>query len=316
MRSPWYDAECSRCVSEQEVAQELDINFVGSAYQFFPAEFIQMLIAECCTPPLMVGRLVYDPDSLEPRGFEPDPNGPLNLWFNIAGGGGLLDDRTFFKGKSFGLGADVSFGAGASNSVASIVDMTSGRKVAVWRDSRTEPKDFCDESIALAKWFNDAFTIWDASGAPGRSFTMRVLERKYPRIYYRKDEERTRSRITDQPGYYLNPEDRAVLLREYKDKLGERQFINPSEPGMRECLHFVVQPGGKVEHSGAASSQDPRGAREAHGDETIADALASRILVMKTLDSRPVDPEPPYMSPAWRLREWEQARQRAGREDW
>lgn len=316
MRSPWYDKECSRCVSEQEIAQELDIDFLGSAYQFFDQEFILLLVAEYCTLPVMTGRLVYDQTSLEPEGFEIDEKGPLALWFNVAGRDGTLRDRSFFEGKKFGLGADVSFGTGASNSAGSVVDLTTGRKVAVWKDPFTDPERFADEQIALAKWFNGAMMIWDASGAPGRSFTKRVLERKYSHIYYRRDEERTRSRISDQPGYYLNPEDRAVLLRDYRGKLGERKFINPSEPGMKECLQFVVQPGGKVEHSQAASSQDPTGAREAHGDEVIADALASRLTSLKPNELKTTAVKAPWMSPAWRFEQEKLELAEARREDW
>lgn len=316
MRSPWYDGECSRCASEQEIAQELDIDFLGSDYQFFDPEFITILIAEYCMPPTMVGRLIFDPLTLEPEGFMPDPKGPLQLWFNLTGSEEVLTDREYLAGRQFGSGSDVSFGTGASNSATAIVDLATGRKVARWMDPHTAPYGFADEQIALAKWFNNAFMIWDASGASGRSFTKRVIEQKYRRIYYRKDEERSRSRITDKPGFYLNPEDRAVLLRDYRKKLQDREYINVSEPGMRECLQFVVQPGGKVEHSAAANSQDPRGAREAHGDEAIADALASRILAMRSVEAKPPKREAPYMSVAWRLQQEEQAAEAAAREDW
>jgi hypothetical protein len=227
----------------------------------------------------------------------------LRLWFNLRGGGKFLTDREPFEGKRFAIGGDVSFGTGASNSAGSVVDLTTGQKVAAWADPHTEPKQFADELIALAKWFKNAFLIWDASGAGGKTFTMQVMERQYSRIYYRQTEVSQRTRISDRPGYYLNPQDRAVLLQDYRMKLEKREFINYSEPGMRECLQFIVHPGGKVEHSAATNSQDPRGAREAHGDEAIADALASRALSMKKTDIKQEEIEPPWMSPAWRLRE-------------
>jgi len=316
LRSPWYDSECARCATEQEIAQELDIDFLGSDYQFFDPEFVQILIAEYCCPPIMTGRLIYDLSSLEPLGFEPDPKGPLQLWFSLAGDGTRLEDRGYVGSGNFGLGSDVSFGTGASNSATSVVDLGTGRKVALWKDPFTSPEKFADETIAMAKWFNRGFMIWDASGAPGRSFTKRVMEQKYSRIYYRRDEERTRSRISDKPGYFLNPEDKAVLLRDYRQKLSAREFINVSEAGMRECLQFVVQPGGKVEHSKALNSQDPRGAREAHGDETVADALASRIIAMKSSEAKAPPRKAPYMSMGWRLEQAELAAAEAAREDW
>lgn len=134
LRSPWYDSECARCVTEQEIAQELDIDFLGSDYQLFDPEFINKLISEYCTPPTMTGRLEYDVETLKPLGFVEDPKGPLSLWFNLRGNDRVLTDREFLADKKFALGSDVSFGTGASNSVTSVTDLTTGQKVAVWRD--------------------------------------------------------------------------------------------------------------------------------------------------------------------------------------
>lgn len=315
-RSPWYDMQCSRCTTEQEVSQELDIDFLGSDFQFFDGEFIQMLIDEYCIKPSLTGRLLFEPGSLEPTGFEIDPKGPLSLWFDIPGQGPVLRCRDIFQGRKFGIGSDVSFGTGASNSASSIVDLQTGKKVGLWKDPHTDPERFCDETVALAKWFNNAFMIWDSSGPSGKTFTMRLIDTGYRKIYYRRAEQTTRKRVSDQPGYFLNSEDRSILLRDYRNKLSERKFINPSESGLTEALQFVVQPGGKMEHSAAANSQDPRGAREAHGDEVIADALASRILTLKPQETSEREIDIPWMSPAWRFREEERAMAAASREDW
>lgn len=316
IRSPWYDAECARCVSDQEIAQELDIDFLGSDYQFFDHEFIEILIREYCIKPIHVGELSFDSMSLEPRGFMQKEGGPLHLWFPVTGSGNILDGKKSLSGGMYAIGADVSFGTGASNSVASIVDRQAGRKIGVWRSPDLDPERFCDEVIALAKWFNDAFLIWDATGAAGRSFTKRVIDRRYSKIYYRRNEERTRSRVSDQPGYYMTPEDKTVLLRDYRGKLQDRKFINPSESGMQECLQFIVQSGGKVEHSKAANSQDPTGARDAHGDEVIADALASRVLSFSSKELKSEEKSIPWMSPAWRFREEARAKLVGSVVDW
>ena len=316
LRSPWYDEQCARCASEQEIAQELDIDFLGSAYQFFDQEFIRVLIKEYCVPYLMRGRIAYESETLDPYGFELDDHGPLFLWFNLAGDGSFLTDRSYFEGKRFGLGSDVSHGTGASNSVTSVVNLVSGRKVALWKDPKTDPLSFAEETIALCKWFNNGYLAWDASGPSGRSFSNRVVEKKYHRIYYRKSEGAVRGRASDQPGYFLNPEDKAVLLRDYRSKLQDRLFINPSESGMREALEFIVEPGGRVIHSAAANSQDPTGAREAHGDEVIADALSSRLMTLKSGALAAEKPKAPWMSPAWRFEQEELATLEREREDW
>jgi len=316
LRSPWYDTECSRCVSPQEIAQELDIDFLGSAYQFFDQSFIQKLIAEYCVPAKMRGELIYDPITLKPEGFQPGSKGNLHLWFNIPGSNPILDNKDYFKGKKFGIGSDVSFGTGASNSVTSICDLETGQKVAMWKSPNIEPGRFAELTVALAKWFNGGKLIWDASGASGRVFTKRVVEVGYTKVYYRTDEEKFRKRISDQPGYYLNPEDRAIVLRDYRAALEGRNFINFSEAGMKETLQFIVEPGGKVEHSAALNSQDPTGAREAHGDEVIADALVSRLRIINYKEPDQDEKEAPWMSPAWRLKQEEMELAQRQYDDW
>ena len=82
--------------------------------------------------------------------------------------------------------------------------------------------------------------------------------------------------MTDEPGVYLNPGARTALLEDYRDALSNHKFINRSELGMKECLQFIRKPDGSIEHSVAVNSQDPSGARSAHGDEVIADGLANR----------------------------------------
>jgi len=253
---------------------------------------------------------------LEPEGFTEDPKGPLHLWFNLAGNEEVLTDRAFFHGKKFGLGTDVSFGTGASNSVTSVVDLTNGKKVALWKDPRTPPDAFAAETVALAKWFNNGFLAWDASGPSGKAFTKPVVGYKYPNIYYRRDEETTRQRISRQPGYFLNPEDRMVLLQDYRTALADRVFINPSEEGLMETLQFIVKPGGGVEHASAANSQNPTGARGAHGDEVIADALASRLPGFCPHELKTQTLKAPWMSPQWRLEQEEIALAMAEQSDW
>jgi len=256
-------------------------------------------------PEFMRGDLVFHPKTLEPEGFELNPKGKLYLWFNMEGASGLLTDRKFFQGKRFAIGADVSMGTGASNSVASVLDLDTGRKVAVWRDAWTEAGKFTDTVIALAKWANGAKLIWDSSGPAGRMFSMRVVEHSYTNVYYRVDEEKFRQRISSNPGYFLNPSDKAVLLRDYREALEKRIFLNPSEWGMKETLQFVVKEGGVVEHSQALNSQDPSGNGAAHGDEVIADALCSRLRSIKAGTIESTLKDAPWMSPQWRFEQEE-----------
>jgi len=303
-RSPWYDNECARCVTEMEIGQELDIDFLGSDYQFFDPLTIEKLKRLYCRDPVVIGDLEYDNVTLEPRRFVENAKGAISLWFALDRDGHVPSD------KSFVIGTDVSAGTGASNSVSSVVDKATGEKVGVLRSPHLRPLEFADITVALAKMFNKANMIWDASGPTGKNFTMQVMERHYSNIYYRRDESKMGAKITNQPGYFLSPEPKATLLEEYRAALGAHQFINPSEAGMKETLQFVVRPGGKVEHSAAEASQDPTGARTAHGDEVIADALALKgVNEWASGLQRTLEPEVPVGSLAWRRK---QAAKKAG----
>jgi hypothetical protein len=294
LRSPWYDLQCMRCVSTSEIGQELDIDFLGSDGQFFDPDFISILRKKYCQPPLLVGRLEFNSDSCMPKRFVEDDNGDLMLWLSLDGDGKVARDRQFV------LGSDVSAGTGASNSVSCVVDRITGEKVGRLKTPTLRPTGFASLSIALAHFFNDAFMIWDTSGPTGKTFTMRVVRVGYGRIYYRRQEKKIGQQVTDEPGYYLNPKAKESLLEDYRASLAEHKFINRSDGGMKECLQFIRKSDGTIEHSAAAHSIDPSGAKTAHGDEVIADALASLALTEQEYERDPEEPEVPYGSLAWR----------------
>jgi len=294
IRSPWYDNECARCVSDMEIAQELDIDFLGSDYQFFDPETIELLRKKNVRAPLLVGDLEFDPETLDPKRFTENPHGDVSLWIP------LVDGKIPF-GMKFAIGSDVSAGTGASNSVSSIVNIGNNEKVGVFRTPHLRPNGFANNAMALAKFFNNAFMVWDASGPTGKTFTMRVIAAGYGNVYYRRMEKKVGQRVTDEPGYFLNPEARTHVFENYREALGAQTFINRSGPAYTEMLQFIVKPGGTVEHSKAANSQDPSGAKSAHGDEVVADALANLGLSEKERMPKAKKPEIPMGCLAWRI---------------
>jgi len=295
LRSPWYDFQCKRCASKQEIAQELDIDFKGSDYQFFDPSFIEMLIKKNCRSPLLVGDLEYDPMTLEPKRFNENPKGKMLLWLT-------LEDGRPSRDRKFVLGSDVSAGTGASNSVSSVVEVSTGEKVGVWRDSHTLPTQFAELTIALGKWLNNAFMIWDRSGPTGEVFTKTIISKGYGNLYRRRAENKIGRPMMNDPGYFLNPQAKNALFEDYRAALSNQKFINRSEDGMRECLEFIRKAdGGSIEHSASANAQDPAGARTAHGDEVVADALACIGVMERQENKHPLEPEIPIGSLAWRM---------------
>ena len=293
LRSPWYDEQCARCVSPQEIAQELDIDFAGSAFPFFDPKFINTLKRRYASKPLLVGELEYDRETFAPRRFFEERKGRFELWTTLAGEFPAQD-------RHFVMGCDVSAGTGASNSAVSVADRETGEKVARWISPHMRPHEFAGLAMAIGKFFNNAYLVWDASGPTGETFTKRVLEESYGNIYCRRYEKKVTREISDKPGYFLNAVARQVLLEDYRAALADHRFINHSEQGLEECLQFIRRPGEGIEHSASANAQDPSGARTAHGDEVIADALCCLGVYERQTVAKAEEPEEPVGSLAWR----------------
>lgn len=305
-RSPWYDDKEAEVGSKQTMAQEVNINFLGSEWQFFDPEFINKLKSEYCMEPNLRGKIKYSGIESRFDGFKEIPEGPVSLWFNLSPRSGA---KEFISDNKYGVGADVSAGTGASNSVATVVDLKTGKKVALWKDPNTYPEDFADICVAICRWFNDAKLIWDASGPTGQTFSNHIIDVGYSNLYYKQEKTKINKNMRSKPGYFLNPKDRATLLSEYRSSLSKREFINVSFTGMDEALQFIQKPGGKAIHSLADKSQDPSGAREAHGDECIADALSAKLLKI-TRERENDEPQSiPENCMAKKLERWEQEKE-------
>jgi len=300
MRSPWYDNQCARCATQQEIGQELDIDFLGSAFQAFDAMFIREYKNMFCLPPRHEGEISFNRDTMTVEGFTENDSGRMKLWFTHKKDDPLC--KNYIKKKKFGVACDVSAGTGASNSVITVVNLEDGKKVALWKDHQTTPTKFAEIAVAVAKMFNNARLTWDALG-PGQSFSKKVRELHYGNLYYHKDEIDHKKRMSSAPGHFLNPDVRTSVLRSYRDKLADGDFINVSASGVDECLQFIVETGGKWVHSASLSKQDPNGAGAAHGDEVIADALAADLLTKSSRSVQMAQAQTPMFSFEWFYRE-------------
>lgn len=272
LRSPWYDDECARAASPQEIAQELDIDYAASGWQFFEAKLLKSLAEKYVRKPLHVGELSFNPDGTRPSWLS-QPGARLQLWISPDELGKIP------RGREFVIGCDVATGKGgekSSNSVASVVDRVTGEKVAQFHTNQLSPPEFTTYVLALCHWFNDAFLIWEENG-PGGEFTKQVRDLKYSHVFYRETDELwvTRKK-TAKPGWYSSKESKRVLLSDYAKALISGAFVNRCEAALKECGEYVHQPNGTIEHSRAKSTIDPTASGENHGDMVIADALANR----------------------------------------
>jgi hypothetical protein len=75
LRSPWYDGECERQPIKSLIAQELDIDYLGSGGQFFEAGELEKVRKEYARAPFQTGELHYDGAACEPEGFKRSARG-------------------------------------------------------------------------------------------------------------------------------------------------------------------------------------------------------------------------------------------------
>jgi hypothetical protein len=298
-RSPWYDGEEKRAHHPKELAQELDIDYLGSDYNYFDAPTIRRLIQEHTRPPDVKGMIEYN-SAGEFIGFNRNPKGMLYLWLRPGPEGEMPRDRTY------SVGVDVAAGTGASNSAVCIGDSTSGEQVGEFAVADWRPEELARFCVALCRWLFDAKLIWEAPG-PGREFGSMVLELGYRNIYYREPDRKKiiKTGVSYVPGWYPTKDSRLEVIGEYRRAVTDGEFKVRSAEQLEECRYFVYTKTGWVLHSGYSSSLDPTGAKENHGDRPTAGALCWHIMepapTQPSMRSRLI----PYGSIAWRHREME-----------
>lgn len=295
LRSPWYDDQCSRAATEQEIAQELDIDYTGSDFQFFSPDAIEKYKALWCKDPEAVGDMEIDPNDCKVLRFTPNRKGKFRLW-EMPKSEGKWD-----VARRFVIGADVSAGTGASNSTLCVYDEMSREKVAEYADPTKLPDDFGRFAAAVARWFNNAIIVPDRSGPTGEVFTRRLVAQGYRNIYRAKDEKKIGSPSEEKYGVWLNPALRTTILENYRDSIGRNYIINRSEIAMNEASKFIRKADGTIEHTDAANSIDPSGAKSNHGDLCIGDALANLRLCETENRERAEEPEIPKDSMKYRM---------------
>lgn len=275
LRSPWYDNECDRAPNAQLIAQELDIDYKGSDFQFFDSKLLDRICRETVVPPYVCGELDYDTATGKRPEFTPIANGRLRLWIYPDGRGRVPTDRNYV------VGCDIATGTGASNSVLTVGDCKTGEKVAEFVESNMRPDELACMALALCNWFEcadevGAYLVWESNG-PGRVFGSKIIELGYRNFYYRQNERTLTKGATDLPGWEASTDSKRVLYSEYQSALKDGRFINRSEPAVAECREYVYLRGSDtIEHSRRRRTEDPSGARDNHGDRVTADALCWR----------------------------------------
>ncbi len=287
-RSVIYDIQEDRCNSPKEMAQEWDINHLASGSTYFDSQLIWRLIQDGTRPPLARYDVQYTILDGEDADHNPtrevvapslveSTNGSLLSWVELGEWDAWRAPRT----TNYGMGIDISGGAGASNSVVSIVDVETGIKVAEFANPLVDHVTFGEIAVALGMLFGGhgghAYMIWEQNG--GLTFGREVLRLGYGNYYMQRREQSKNPETTenDVPGWHNNTKSKKIALGEYQRSLKLGHFKNLHEHALMECFDYIYLSNNQIGVK-ENKADDPAGAKDAHGDRVIADALACKTL--------------------------------------
>lgn len=276
-RSPWYDNECERR-GRRDKATNLDMNHIGSGDVVFNPSVLLRMLERVARKPDYIGEVEYDVrgDLVENVRFIADHKKcRLKWWQPLAG---ERPDQS----HNYIIGCDIAMGTGQSNSVASIYDVNLNMKVGRWSCPNTSPTHFAEQVTALGKWIGGVsgvpFLIWESNG-PGQIFDRRLYAIGYDYVYKTTDEMKTSRKRRRTRGWHSGRDSKMLLLDEYnaameahfRPKMDNLAYINPDKESLHEAEDYVFYKSGAI--GPASSEEDEGGAKAAHGDMVIADAL-------------------------------------------
>jgi hypothetical protein len=301
VRSPYYDNECCKLGQNKVlIAQEMDIDPAGSAYQFFDAGVLDGVLAIARSKrPCHVGDLMVDWQTGEPIDFKEDKNGSLRLWLP-------LDHNGKLPPQEYVLGIDIAQGLSgdmSSNSVISIGSRQTREKIGEYATCRVTPEELAYMAYGLAHWMAyeevPAKIIWEHNG-PGKLFWKSLSQLGHTNIYRRKNIDKATQVETDMPGWWSGKGSKETLLSQLRLAYKRGDFLNPSTEAVEECYQYQQLENGSVVHASSANSEDPTGANENHGDRVIADALLWDQIKGKPASKEEAPKEAPMGCLAWR----------------
>jgi hypothetical protein len=274
-RSPWYDKqEAER--AELDTATNLDGNEIGAGDAVFTPATINQMQSQYVRKPTAIGEIIFNcyDNKISNIKFLAGGKGRLKWWGEL---GGLRP----LQNRNYVLGCDISLGQGQSNSVCSIFDVDERRKVGRWSDAYTLPEQFAEQVYAIGHWVGglsiEPLLNPEANGI-GQVFLKRIKELGYSFICKSTSEKKGFHQKSQILGWWNNTNNLLQLFAAYnaamtacfRPKMNAKKFINPDGEALTEAEDYIFS-GSKIVLS--SCMEDSGGAKAAHGDKCVADAL-------------------------------------------
>jgi hypothetical protein len=296
IRSPWFDSQCNRRPSVQEIAQQLEMNDGKAGDSFFDDMVLERIMEEYCKNATHIGKLhySYNPHSktvqLHEEAFRESPErGFLQIWGQLNSEGKLPQMTNYV------IGCDISRGNGASNSTMAVYDVNTAEQVAEAANPNMSPDAFAQFVVAFCKWIGGVRppVLNVEVNGPGALFVKEVSNLGYPHIYMG-----SRKTTSDKYGWHSNPKSKLALFGDMRSALARGELLPKSRLFVEECREYVQDSTGKLVIARVADKSS--GAREAHGDRVVAHATAFQALQTATpVHNTEYMADPPWGSMAW-----------------
>jgi len=295
-RSPWYDKEESKR-RPSDVARNLDMRPRGSGSSVFTPITLNRIEKEQIRTRRFAGdiKVIYK-QGIPVAGKLTQGKREKLLWWGELTAGRPNQNHNYI------VGCDIGLGRGASNSVASIVDVDLHEEIGKWICPNTPPEEFGDVVVALCKWIGgkdkQPLLIWEANG-PGLNFGDRVVKNGYHFIYIQRDEKAkkktkknrrgwTSSKGPDGTKFHLLMDLDAALTEGLKET-PKRNFVRVRDINIvREAECYTFNNFGTPAPAKMSEDEETE-ASSAHGDRIIALGLCNlglRYQPMALIDKR------------------------------
>lgn len=299
-RSIWYDEQCDRAQSKTEIAQELDIDFLGSSERFADEEVMVRVRDHFCEEPETRGRLQVDSEDLSARWVN-SRAGEFRIWAALDGG--IRPPRGVYS-----VGIDISAGTGGAYSSQSAIvvwNSTTKEQVASFASSHVRPEPFADFAVGVCRWFYDAYMVPEINGPLGTTFMNRVKALGYWNLYVRDVKDVIYNKKTQKIGY-TNSDKGAEVLGRLQEAMARNSCKVRDSRIVDQFLEYEWK-NGKLVHAGAESSEAESDKGLTHGDIAIAAACGWLGVKARPAETTTVkDPEPEFGTVGYRFKQQEE----------
>lgn len=193
-----------------------------------------------------------------------DAGGPLRIWAKPD------------PSQIHCMGVDLGYGVGSSNTVFSIGNRHTRRKVAEYAWPGVTPDEAAMLCAMLAYWYTGpigpAIVCFERNG-PGEVFAKRMHELEFGALWYERKATTAvdSNALTMRYGWWNS--DKEPLLGAYRAAMVDGKFINPSVAALDECPSYQYDDQMTVKSAFDRTKAKDDPARVKHGDRVIADAL-------------------------------------------